>query len=123
MGPPWGKGPQQGPIRNRGSSYIEEEFPLLDRFETCTVKRFSLNAGSIVQDKNAMMGTVEDANHGSTSGLGEVKAGVAKGKPLLRAARDAEDEMTDAPFPLLWKVAVLGSVLGGLYQLLVRRKR
>lgn len=37
--PPWGRGPQQGPIHNRGASYIEEEFPLLDKFETCTVQR------------------------------------------------------------------------------------
>jgi len=22
--PPWGKGPEQGPIRNQGSSYVEE---------------------------------------------------------------------------------------------------
>eukprot|EP00804_Cyclotella_cryptica_P002092 CCRYP_006511-RA/>CCRYP_006511-RA protein AED:0.14 eAED:0.14 QI:0/-1/0/1/-1/0/1/0/248 len=39
--PPWGKGPQQGPIHNRGSSYIEENFPLLDKFDTCQVKRVS----------------------------------------------------------------------------------
>ncbi len=37
--PPWGNGPQQGPIRNRGASYIDENFPLLDKFETCTVRR------------------------------------------------------------------------------------
>ncbi|KAL7516648.1 hypothetical protein ACHAWX_001640 [Stephanocyclus meneghinianus] len=37
--PPWGKGPQQGPIHNRGSRYIEENFPLLDKFNTCQVKR------------------------------------------------------------------------------------
>jgi len=33
------KGPQQGPIRNQGSKYIEDNFPLLDKFNTCTVKR------------------------------------------------------------------------------------
>ena len=37
--PPWGKGPQQGPIRNQGARYIEENFPKLDKFETCTVTR------------------------------------------------------------------------------------
>ena len=31
--------PQQGPIRNQGSKYIEDNFPLLDKFNTCTVKR------------------------------------------------------------------------------------
>jgi peptidyl-prolyl cis-trans isomerase A (cyclophilin A) len=39
--PPWGKGPEQGPIRNRGSKYIEENFPLLDKFETCTVSKMN----------------------------------------------------------------------------------
>ena len=33
------KGPQQGPIRNQGSKYIEDNFPLLDKFNTCAVKR------------------------------------------------------------------------------------
>ena len=37
--PPWGHGPEQGPIRNRGESYITENFPLLDKFLTCTVRR------------------------------------------------------------------------------------
>mmetsp|Transcript_222 Transcript_222/g.523 ORF Transcript_222/g.523 Transcript_222/m.523 type:complete len:389 (-) Transcript_222:329-1495(-) len=37
--PPWGKGPEQGPIRNQGSKYIEEKFPLLDKFVRCTVSR------------------------------------------------------------------------------------
>ena len=34
----YGEGPQQDQIRNRGLSYIKDEFPLLDRFETCTVR-------------------------------------------------------------------------------------
>ena len=48
--PPWGKGPEQGPIRNRGSKYIEENFPLLDKFETCTVSKMnpSLEGGKTV---------------------------------------------------------------------------
>jgi peptidyl-prolyl cis-trans isomerase A (cyclophilin A) len=37
--PPWGKGPQQGPIHNQGSVYIEQNFPKLDKFHTCTVTR------------------------------------------------------------------------------------
>lgn len=34
--PPWGKGPVQGKIHNV-PNYIENEFPLIDKFETCTV--------------------------------------------------------------------------------------
>jgi hypothetical protein len=37
-GPPFGKGPAQGKIHS-GRRYIEENFPLLDHFLTCTVKR------------------------------------------------------------------------------------
>ena len=34
--PPWGKGPVQQKIHN-DPNYIPNEFPLLDKFETCTV--------------------------------------------------------------------------------------
>lgn len=50
--PPWGKGPEQGPIRNRGSRYIEENFPLLDKFDTCTVSKMdpSIDGGQKVAE-------------------------------------------------------------------------
>jgi cyclophilin family peptidyl-prolyl cis-trans isomerase len=37
-GPPFGKGPAQGKIHS-GPRYIEENFPLLDSFKTCTVEQ------------------------------------------------------------------------------------
>ena len=37
--PPWGKGPVQGKIHS-GRSYIEDNFPLTDKFLTCSVKRY-----------------------------------------------------------------------------------
>ena len=40
-GPP-GKGPAQGKIHT-GRKYIDENFPLLDSFETCTVERSEKN--------------------------------------------------------------------------------
>ena len=49
--PPWGKGPQQGPIRNQGSRYIEENFPNLDKFEKCTVKRVSSLTDAIADEE------------------------------------------------------------------------
>lgn len=36
--PPWGQGPVQGKIHS-GRSYIEDNFPLTDKFHTCTVQR------------------------------------------------------------------------------------
>lgn len=35
--PPWGKGPEQQPIYD-GPKYIEDNFPLLDKFLTCKVE-------------------------------------------------------------------------------------
>jgi peptidyl-prolyl cis-trans isomerase A (cyclophilin A) len=43
--PPWGKGPVQGKIYN-GPKYIEEGFPLIDKFLKCKVTR--LNGSSTV---------------------------------------------------------------------------
>ncbi|KAL7566453.1 hypothetical protein ACA910_000931 [Epithemia clementina (nom. ined.)] len=37
--PPWGKGPVQGKIYD-GPQYINDNFPLIDKFKSCSVKRF-----------------------------------------------------------------------------------
>lgn len=37
--PPWGKGPVQNMISKKGSSYIETEYPHLDKFINCEVER------------------------------------------------------------------------------------
>jgi len=39
--PPYGKGPVQQKIRSLGRSYITDNFPLTDHFETCHVQRLS----------------------------------------------------------------------------------
>jgi len=44
--PPWGKGPVQGKIYN-GPQYIEENFPLIDRFLKCTVERRESSAAGV----------------------------------------------------------------------------
>lgn len=49
--PPWGNGPEQGPIRNKGESYITENFPLLDKFLTCTVQRLDESSSSEEEDE------------------------------------------------------------------------
>jgi peptidyl-prolyl cis-trans isomerase A (cyclophilin A) len=50
--PPWGNGPQQGPIRNQGSNYVEQNFPLLDKFLTCTVGKMD-NSQVVEADKSS----------------------------------------------------------------------
>jgi hypothetical protein len=42
--PPWGKGPVQGKIYN-GPEYINENFPLIDSFEKCSVERIQKGGG------------------------------------------------------------------------------
>lgn len=44
--PPWGKGPEQGRIHN-GPQYIENNFPLIDKFLECTVKRLKPGAAAV----------------------------------------------------------------------------
>jgi hypothetical protein len=36
--PPWGKGPSQQKIHDGGEAYMVENFPLMDRFLSCTVE-------------------------------------------------------------------------------------
>jgi hypothetical protein len=43
--PPWGKGPVQGKIHN-GPDYINNDFPLIDKFKTCTVVIHKPSEGS-----------------------------------------------------------------------------
>uniref|UniRef100_A0A7S3LJW5 PPIase cyclophilin-type domain-containing protein n=2 Tax=Amphora coffeiformis TaxID=265554 RepID=A0A7S3LJW5_9STRA len=38
---PWGQGPNPHQIMSQGSGYVETGFPLLDKFETCTVERIT----------------------------------------------------------------------------------
>lgn len=47
--PPWGKGPVQGKVHS-GRSYIDENFPRIDHFETCTVERNTSNGGTRQRD-------------------------------------------------------------------------
>lgn len=47
--PPWGKGPVQGKIHN-GPSYIENEFPLLDRFISCEF----LDADEVIDEEESI---------------------------------------------------------------------
>ena len=51
--PPWGKGPAQGKIY-AGRSYIEDNFPLLDHFQSCTVERtFSEDGNEAAVDEDS----------------------------------------------------------------------
>jgi cobalamin biosynthesis protein CobT len=53
--PPWGKGPVQGKIHNK-PDYIKNEFPLIDKFETCTVIIHKPGGASSPEDPDAVEG-------------------------------------------------------------------
>mmetsp|Transcript_14035 Transcript_14035/g.41106 ORF Transcript_14035/g.41106 Transcript_14035/m.41106 type:complete len:143 (-) Transcript_14035:50-478(-) len=46
--PPWGDGPKQHKIEKEGRKYIEDNFPLLDKFLRCTVHNVNENPKSDV---------------------------------------------------------------------------
>ena len=92
--PPWGKGPQQGPIHNKGSSYIEENYPKLDRFNTCSVKRVKEIPSKEVTEKeerplpggNIRKGSgaqTTETNHGGAS-KNIIRATATDQQPLIK---------------------------------------
>lgn len=63
--PPWGKGPVQGKIHN-GPQYIEENFPLIDRFTTCSVERLKPGAhNKPVAENKAAEANIEGKSNGT----------------------------------------------------------
>mmetsp|Transcript_20382 Transcript_20382/g.43692 ORF Transcript_20382/g.43692 Transcript_20382/m.43692 type:complete len:230 (-) Transcript_20382:230-919(-) len=97
--PPWGKGPEQGPIRNRGSIYIEQNFALLDKFETCTVtvKRMESSLDG--------MGTVGDRDAVITMRGSKAKTGVLK-KHTLPKKRSSGNAVAEKQSPFFGKIGI-----------------
>jgi hypothetical protein len=62
--PPWGKGPVQGKIYN-GPEYINENFPLIDSFEKCTVQRI------YKKDESGNHQAAQEAEHQPAAGDAE----------------------------------------------------
>lgn len=107
--PPWGKGPEQGPIRNRGPSYIEENFTMLDKFETCTVKKI-MPANS---DTVAKLDAGADRN-GPGKGTETKSAHLPKNK-------EGEPSLLSTPSKIFIAI-IIAVVLVILHQILKRRK-
>mmetsp|Transcript_24472 Transcript_24472/g.41905 ORF Transcript_24472/g.41905 Transcript_24472/m.41905 type:complete len:295 (+) Transcript_24472:160-1044(+) len=122
--PPWGKGPQQGPIRNRGPSYIEESFPLLDKFETCTVERIepSPDVSAEAKDDGSGIGEVVEKARPAIRG-GHEKARVAREKIAAIISKRNISAAADKPYQLLGKIGVVVVILLVISHLLARRKR
>lgn len=125
--PPWGKGPQQGPIRNQGSSYIEENFSLLDKFETCTVKRLESlhNRQEVIGDQHAVPDTRENVK--------AIRGGEVKARPIKKASvgsfhteNNGGDLVAEKQSLLMGRIiiaAIIITALGIVNQLIIRGKR
>ena len=113
--PPWGKGPQQGPIRNRGASYIEQEFPSLDKFLTCNVVRVA----SLSNSKGEIKAPEENAVKNKSELTRNVR-GAAKKTPSY-VPSPVSDRQQQNPFLKL--IAVLGIVVSLIICLGIRRRK
>jgi cyclophilin family peptidyl-prolyl cis-trans isomerase len=107
--PPWGEGPVQGRIHN-GPQYIENNFPLTDKFDTCQVERLG---------KDIKAEDYAKAEH--------ERQGLAKELPSkLRASResDTSDEGIFGliPMPLAQAIGFILLILAVIKLLLPSRK-
>jgi cyclophilin family peptidyl-prolyl cis-trans isomerase len=119
--PPWGKGPQQGPIHNRGASYIESDFPLLDKFETCSVQRMNQSGAGVIKDVNVIKQSdtevIQDANV-----VKNVAAEIKKANVVNKA--ETKEEVPSFPFTtLLILSSIVLSVLLGLGYMRNKKKK
>lgn len=74
--PPWGKGPEQQKIRNRGKKYMKDNFPLIDSFLSCQVERIIESKIRFVatdQGEDKGIKTKSDFSNQRLRGLGAVK--------------------------------------------------
>ncbi|KAL7462080.1 hypothetical protein ACHAXS_002481 [Conticribra weissflogii] len=116
--PPWGKGPEQGPIHSRGASYIEEDFPLLDKFETCSVERVASLTNLIKGSTSTDRKVVENKKE-SKSIQRHVRAATAKDEKNPASATAANQPEQ----PFLTLLLVLSFLVFVILLLGIRRRR
>lgn len=106
--PPWGKGPEQGPIRNRGIQYIAENFPLLDQFHTCTVSKMEASQ-EVVEEKEGSEVSPYKSIQAAAESTDSVEAG---GEDLVdELPRDGVEEEHSDPIS---KVKDRRAIRGGM---------
>jgi len=121
--PPWGKGPVQGKIHN-DPNYIKNDFPLLDKFETCTVKINKPSSAAVAAAEKAGTddGQVEEVALGldelaANGGRQAKEVGGGDGDdPLMQEQKQAEKETLGkaaiaGPFDDFMKV---GAIVAGV---------
>ena len=121
--PPWGKGPQQGPIRNQGSKYIEENFPMLDKFEICTVKRVAslTQQNDIIEEVKEMKEVYRGTMRG-VHDLSSVKERVLKVTKTQQQQKEIEEKNKSAS-SIFAKVTLIIILVVVILQVFARRKK
>ena len=80
---PWGKGPQQHLIAQKGLKYLNEEYPNLSQFDHCSVKR----VGAEVKDVDVKTGKDDDGNDHDEA---DATSKVEKVVPVASKAEDVK---------------------------------
>ena len=122
--PPWGKGPQQGPIRNQGSKYIEENFPMLDKFEICTVKRVASTTqqNDVIEEIKEMKEVYRGTMRG-VHDLSSVKERVLKVTETQQQQQKEIKEKKKSTSPIFAKVTLIIILVVVILQVFARRKK
>ncbi len=114
--PPWGHGPEQGRIRKEGASYMEKNYPLMDKFEKCKVEIVHPNVFEYDERdmKNAHLKEQEDQlylRRGKTAGGAGVKT--IKQKEIQKTMLGyLQDRKISSPTGSLPAVALAIEVVG-----------
>ena len=126
--PPWGNGPEQGPIRSQGASYIKNDFPLLDHFETCTVKRIDGSAAAAKKKKLAAHHERKKVNeHSNQLGIAdETTEGQLLRNSAVKTGMDKDAVKAPQSETLTGKIApivIVSATILVLVRLLSRRRK
>eukprot|EP00956_Cyclotella_meneghiniana_P010231 scaffold14139_cov74-Cyclotella_meneghiniana.AAC.3 len=108
--PPWGKGPEQGPIHSRGSSYIEENFPKLDKFNKCSVRRVKEIPSKEGKEERPLPGGNVNLRKASGAQTTETNHGAAR-KNIIRAT-SADQQPLIKLFIMIGGAAIVILILG-----------
>ena len=123
------KGPQQGPIRNQGSKYIEDNFPLLDKFNTCAVKRVTsltdkavdADADDDLDNEYTEQKEVKDKNNLNSGVHDHIKhTGTMRGSTVKDSRSLKESKHSNIP---IGKISILIILVVILLQIFNQRKR
>jgi hypothetical protein len=99
--PPWGKGPVQNKI-HRGRDYIDNEFPLTDSFDTCTVQRSrqGIDNSRAAEVQAAVADAAQEAEIAAAAAHGGISAEPNEHQQFRQAEQEEANSMHAKPISL-----------------------